>query len=146
MVKYFIEISKDSTNTGLMLLAPANERIWHWAILKDLRKGDIVYHISTEESPPRIIGRSKVKTSAKERKLVLKNYSNYEKAWEVGLFNYKKFKIPLIFDREFLSRLRRAYFKVNKSPFNIHYSLNQIYCCEIDTKLKNFFEREIRII
>jgi len=145
MIKYFIEVSKNSSKIGNVLCAPANERIWHWTILNDLRKGDVVYHISTEERPPLLIGKSKVKTSAKERKLVLKEYPKYQKSWEVKLFNYKKLRIPILFDKEFSSRLRKAYFKVNKSPFNIHYSLNQIYCCEMDVKLRNFLEREIKI-
>jgi len=145
MIKYFVEISKDDTNAGKSLWSPVNKGVWHWKILKDLRKWDTVYHISTKERPPRLIGKSVVKSSAKENKTILGGYSNYKKGWEVELFNHKKEKNPIVFDKAFENKLRRINFSKTKSPFNIHYSLNQIYCCEIGKELRDFFEDEMSI-
>ena len=141
MVKYFVEISKNADCRGKILWSPVNKKIWHWKILRDLSKGDVVYHISTEEKPPRLLGKSIVQSSVREIKMVLKEYPLYTKKQEVALSNFKKTKKPLLFDELFTNKLRKINFNKTKSPFNVHYHLNQVYCCEINKELMNFFEK-----
>ena len=140
MVRYFVEITKRDDGIGNNLWAPADTNTWHWNLLKEINVGDVVYHFYTKDKPSKLVGKSTVKSIAKEDKMPAGAYSQYPKRWVVELENYTPLTNPTLFDNSFRKGLDSINFDRYKSPFNIQGTLNQIYFCELNENLRKFLE------
>lgn len=142
MSKTYVEINKLNDQIGNVIWAPKNGS-WHWKILKDIKKGDKIYHFDTRASPSRFVGVSEVKKVAFEESIPEDSrYSRkYDTRYVVKLQNYKELPQPRLFNDAFKEKLSKLKYDDFKSPFNSNQQLNQIYCTELNDLLKGFIDR-----